>query len=146
MNRTLTILLALGLLLLAMPGIAAVYKWVDKDGNVHFGNAPPPTSEPEKLSPGRPKPPTTSETPEAPQPEPPPPDQMTIDEVKSDGNTDEAAVKKAEYCERAQANLKLLLSGQRLRVKEGEEYHFMTDEERALRIDETQKQIQQFCN
>ena len=36
------LLLALALLLAAAPGWAAVYKWVDQDGKVHYSDQPPP--------------------------------------------------------------------------------------------------------
>ena len=35
-------LLTLGLLLVALPASAALYKWVDQDGKVHYSDQPPP--------------------------------------------------------------------------------------------------------
>lgn len=146
MTRMTFLFIAFVLMATALPGHAAVYKWTDPDGKVHYGHAPPPGMTSEKLSPGHPG-----------TPAPPPPD-MPSDTASGEAGATTTAPpeessdaprskdgKDAEYCARAQENLKLLLSGQRLRIKQGDEYHFITDEERARHLDETQKQIQRFC-
>ena len=138
-----------GSLLLALSATASaasqVYKWVDAQGNTHFGAQPPQGQESTPINTNVPKAPAP-----APTPAPPPgsafddPAQKAIDEkVKK-----EVAAKEEErvkYCEAVRTNLSQLQNNPRLMVEVDGEKRRFTEEERQTRIAEDQKAIADTC-
>lgn len=140
-----------GSLLLALSATASasqVYKWVDAQGNTHFGAQPPQGQEATPISTGvAPSKPATP----APAPLPLPgtavedPAQKAIDEkVKQ-----EIAVKEAErakYCEAVRTHLSQLQNNPRLMIEVDGEKRRFTEEERQAKIAEDQKSIAETCS
>lgn len=65
-------------------------------------------------------------------------------EQDTDRNQDIARIN-SENCERAKANLHLLSSSTRIRLKEGDEYRVIPEEERREKMDLAQEQIDTYC-
>jgi type IV secretory pathway VirB10-like protein len=62
-------LLTLALLMVALPAAAAMYKWVDKDGKVHYSDQPPPDGAKQSGVVNAPMPSTSAPASAAPAPE-----------------------------------------------------------------------------
>jgi hypothetical protein len=139
-----------GSLLLALSATASasqVYKWVDAQGNTHFGNQPPQGQDATQVNTGvsQPKP----ATPPAPAPLPLPgteqdPAQKAIDEkVKQEVAAKE--VERKKYCEAVRTHLAQLQNNPRLMVEVDGEKRRFTEEERQAKIAEDQKSITDTC-
>ncbi|PTQ66553.1 DUF4124 domain-containing protein [Pseudomonas sp. GV071] len=138
-----------GSLLLALSATASasqVFKWVDAQGNTHFGAQPPQGQDATPINTGvaQPKP--------APQPLPTlptpgsadDPAQKAIDEkVKKEVAEREEQMKK--YCEGTRTNLAQLQNNPRLTAEVNGEMRRLTEEERQSRIAESQKGIAENC-
>lgn len=127
------VLLSMGLAISSHSTLAngAVYRWVDAEGSVHYGEHPPKgveaklikkgskkrrgkkNSEPETSDPG-----TTTST-------------GTADSSNVDTSATEARVKKnPEFCKRATANLKMLTEKARIRQRKANgEVHYLSEKE-----------------
>jgi len=138
---SLSIALSLGIAALAT---AATYKWVDKDGNVHYSQQAPADANYEKLNIKVPRSSGGAE-----------PDSSS-DNSASTGSSDSsssAVVKqetaKAEEqrrrnCEAAKKNLELYTVFRRVKDKNGNVVR-LDDNERAKRIDDSKAAIKEFC-
>lgn len=138
-----------GSLMLALSATASasqVFKWVDAQGNTHFGAQPPQGQDATPISTGvsQPKP--------APKPLPtlPPPGtvddpaQKAIDEkVKADVAAKEA--ERVKYCEAVRTHLSQLQNNPRLMVEINGEKRRFTEDERQTKIAEDQKSIADTC-
>ncbi len=132
---------------LAVP--AAMYKWVDDQGQVHYSQYPPRDREVETIAP--PPPPATpaaeaqrrlEET------------LRTLDETRKarEASRQKAAEEAAEAerirsnCEAARANLRRLTAGGRKKIvgEDGVAY-YMTEEEKRKKIQEARDQIDKYC-
>ena len=142
-------LILTGSLLLALSTTAMagqVYKWVDAQGNTHFGSQPPEGQQATSIN-------TNVATPKTPAPAAKPAaavaetdEQKAIDsKVKADVAKQEAERKK--YCETVRTNLSQLQNNPRIRVQEEgkDEVRRLTEEERQERISETKKAIAENC-
>ncbi|MES2818569.1 MAG: DUF4124 domain-containing protein [Pseudomonadota bacterium] len=137
-----------GSLLLAFSASAMasqVYKWVDAQGNTHFGSQPPQGQEatsintvaapPKPVAPAIPAPPVVEDAEQ----------KILDDKVKAEVATKEAERKK--YCENVRNNLAQLRNNPRVMV-EGEnegESRRLTEEERQTRIADSEKGIAENC-
>ncbi|MET1081344.1 MAG: DUF4124 domain-containing protein [Pseudomonas sp.] len=138
-----------GSLLLALSASAMasqVYKWVDAQGNTHFGAQPPQGQAATEIN-------TVIAPPKAPAAAPATPaagvgaddpEQKALDEkVKK-----EVAIKEVErkkYCENVRGNLAQLRNNPRVQVEDKGETRRLTEEERQARIAESEKGIAEKC-
>ena len=142
-------LILTGSLLLALSTTAMagqVYKWVDAQGNTHFGSQPPEGQQATSIN-------TNVATPKTPAPAAKPAaavaetdEQKAIDsKVKADVAKQEAERK--QYCETVRTNLSQLQNNPRIRVQEEgkDEVRRLTEEERQGRISEAEKAIAETC-
>jgi hypothetical protein len=142
-----------GSLLLALSATASasqVFKWVDAQGNTHFGAQPPQGQDSTPISTGVAQPKLAAPaTPPAPLPLPGTPaedaTQKAINEkVKKEVAEREEQIKK--YCEVTRTNLAQLQNNPRLTTEVNGEVRRMTEEERQSKIAENQKGITENCN
>jgi hypothetical protein len=150
---TKALLCALGLAFAAL-ALAQQYKWVDQDGKVRYGDTPPPGVQATPLKPAVSAPAapraaakkdsgTTELSPEAAfrkrQQE-----RQEKEEKAAKERTDAEA--KRVNCERSQASLRSLQSGQRITTTNAAgERVFIDDEERAKEIERTQRAVNDWC-
>ena len=143
MTRTTAIiplLSALPLLLFTAGASAAVYKWVDEQGTVHFGDRPPHyQAKPLKVRPAS-LPSSTG----AAAAEPPAGDQAK--EVS--GETEEQKnPERSEYCRRAQEDLKRYEAADRLAREDAEGNQVILDDaQREELLESLRQRIQKWCN
>jgi len=141
-----------GSLLLALSATASasqVYKWVDAQGNTHFGAQPPQGQEATSVNTGvAPPKPAAAPAPLPTLPKPgavDDPAQKAIDEkVKKEVADNEE--KRAKYCEVTRTNLAQLQNNPRLTTEENGQVRRLTEEERQAKIAESQKGIADNCN
>ncbi|WP_068829611.1 DUF4124 domain-containing protein [Pseudomonas sp. BMS12] len=122
-----------------------IYKWVDAQGNVHFGSQPPEGQQAAEVNPNISQPKLSVEQPApssaAPTAEP---EQKAIDEkVKKEVAEQEAERRK--YCEAVRTNLSQLENNPRVRVEDKGELRRLTEEERQAQIAESKKLISENC-
>ncbi len=135
--------LALALALVVVPAKAAMYKWVDEQGNVHYTQSRPTGVEAREIK--APSPAPASAPAEEPSPDeeaeenlpPPPPPTADLEEERRN-----QAIRK-ENCENARKNLEIYTRHRRILV-DGE-VMVLSDDERARRLKEAQEHIKQFC-
>lgn len=141
------LILACSVLLTLSTGATAgqIYKWVDAQGNVHFGSQPPEGQEAATVNPN------ISQPKADPRPQSIEPDtsgddkQKAIDQkVKQDVTEQEAELKK--YCETVRRNLAQLRNNPRVQMEEKGEVRRLTEEERQAQITESQKAIADRCD
>lgn len=126
---------------------AQVYKWVDDNGNVHFGSEPPINVEAEKFSTKTARPqPSLTPTQEAPTAKAKqPPSQAEIDEkVRRQVAKEQAQLQ--QECTLLRENLAQLKNNPRLLAEIDGETVRLTEEQRQERIRETEEQIKEFCD
>ncbi len=139
-------LLALGALLtgagLNTAIAAGVYKWVDAEGNVQYGEVPPGEYADQA---------SRVETPKAPPPQP----QQAVEDGPEFAAEGEAVAGESEIerenreiarqnCAAAQRNLEIYQNNDRI-MSNGQEI-VLTSQERQRRIDEARQQIEEACN
>ncbi|MFE8072802.1 DUF4124 domain-containing protein [Marinobacteraceae bacterium S3BR75-40.1] len=143
-------LLALAMLLgLTLPGLSwsgSVYKWVDENGVVHYGDQQPHGKQSEKM---RVRTTTGGPSPSASATEPPQPDQEA-ETPKSNDNGNQAADEKSpqkneEACQQARKNLEIIQNNARIRIEENGEKRYLTPEEIEQKKQEMQKIIDEAC-
>lgn len=140
MARSSFYIAAIGLLLVFTSGLhAATYKCTDASGNTQYTAVPPKGADCQSLSMRGNAPAKATEKPETPAPK-----QTKKTEYKPASNEDIARIND-ENCERARANLKLLSSSTRIRLKEGDEYRVIPEEERQQKIGLAQEQVDTYC-
>ena len=147
--RTLNARFLMGLLVLFFSSAisaAPIYKWVDKNGTVHFGSEPPTHIEVEKISTKAAKP--------QPLPEPQPshnsvenkvPSQEEIDkQVRKQVAEEQAALNK--QCTEMRTRLSQLKNNPRLLAEIDGTITRLTEEQRQERIQELEQKIKEFCD
>jgi hypothetical protein len=105
-----------------------VYKWVDKDGVVHYGQQPPPEAQAEAIEVQK-----GYSTP-------------ADDEVKEGTEAEKEAARNAAYCKTATENFDALKSSREITHKD--QYgtvHTLTAEERAVESDRAKAAMDKFC-
>lgn len=136
--------------LVALSGVATaeVYRWVDEQGNVQFGDQPTQQSDAEtvKLPASRPPDPQTMERMEN--------QKRYLDARQTDREKDVEQKKKDEAraqeyataCEQSKQRLATLDGGTRVYVEKDGERRYLSDEERAQEIESTKKKIDEYCS
>jgi len=160
MNRLLVMLLAIAF---AGTASAQLYKWVDNNGRVQYGDTPP--GDASKVTRLRPAPAGSAPAPAAPAATS---ETAAKDKDKDKALTPEQAFKKRQQerqeaeqkaekeraeadqkragCENAQAGLRQLQSGQRVAtVNSAGERVFIDDNERARQVQRAQKSVDDWC-
>ncbi len=161
--RSLLAALLAGALLAAPSAFAQQYKWVEKDGKVRYGDTPPPGVKATPLKGAGPAPapaaaPAAADKAAA---KAAPKGPMTAAEQeqafrKRQIDADKAAEKaaqegklaaqKADQCQRAQANLRLYESGERIRrTTASGEITYLEDADRAQEISKTRQMVRDLC-
>ena len=133
------------ILLIQSPSHAEVYKWVDEEGQVHYGEQPGnPDAETVPIRTNETTTPRTMNKDE-------------VDIVKSDIEAKDKKKKEAEeqkkinrdkrkWCNEARSDLQAISSRGRLReINEKGEYIVMTEEQRQQRIAAAKKKEREFC-
>lgn len=125
---------------------AGIKKWVDENGNVFYGDTPPPSAQSQTIktnkapsNPGKPLPRlSTSSSPAASKPS----DNSSQADVESTLEPEQAK----EACETARKDLAVIEKSARiqLRSKDGS-LRYMTKEEIATRLERSKNDIERFC-
>lgn len=149
MHHPSRVLLSALLLGWSLAAPAAMYKWVDDQGQVHYSQYPPKDREAQAIAP--PPPPAT---PAAEAQKKLEETLRSLDETRKarEESAQKAADEAAEAerirgnCEAARANLERLTTGGRKKIvgEDGVAY-YMTEEERQKRIQEARDQIDKYC-
>jgi hypothetical protein len=132
--------------------LAQQYKWVDQNGRIQYGDAPPPGVQAQRL-----KPPPSGAAPAARKDDkgkglsPEAAFRKRQEDAEKDRQKQEqeelAATAKRENCTRAQEQLRQLESGQRIaRVDAKGERYFMDDAQIQQELARTRQIVQQSCN
>lgn len=140
-NSRFALPLLTALLLLAVPVQAAMYKWTDADGNIHYTQSPPPAG-------------VESKTMKAPPPAPTPaPSQKADKGEQGKGEAKDEADKPVETprdeqikrnCEAARRNLSIYTNNRRVMNEKGE-IEVMDEKVRQAKIKQTEEQIKEYC-
>ncbi len=138
--------LVLSLIMLA-PANAAMYKWLDENGNVVYSQQPPDEGPYETIK-AKKSPPASRST-------PPPASSFTAEVQKDeeerelDRKVEQEAAKdaqlRADNCKAAKHNLETYTVYRRIKNDEGEIIR-LDDNERAKRIQEAKDAIKEFCD
>jgi hypothetical protein len=141
---------AMLLLATASQAIAAMYKWVDEDGNVHYSQQPPPGASRERVAPP-PPPPTGAGAPsERLQQQLDALDERKAQEQEAASERAERTLSAAERsarCQQARNTLATLQSRGRVRMRDAQGVYTRLDEtERQAAIERAQQQIAEFCD
>lgn len=115
---------------------AAMYKWTDEQGNVHYTQTPPPDREVQKILAPRP----VDTPPEANQPAA---DKPAAGATPRPPSEEDIRIKK-QNCETARSNLDIYQNAPRIRNEDGSITGW-TEKERAEKIKESQEQIKKYC-
>ena len=151
-----TVLISLVLMMFATAAAAQLYKWVDKDGKVRYGDTPPPgvKATPLKGPSGAAAAPSTATKGEKDKGEKLSPEaafrkrqeEAAKDQEKQAKSQQEAAAKQ-ENCARAQEALRSLESGQRLaRIDAKGERYYLEDADVARETAKARQAMQQACS
>ena len=148
MNKGLLQTVLLLLIVAAQPVAAGVYKWVDENGQVHYGERPPATNQAKRM---------TLEG--APPPDPEAAERRERRELEDKTWKEERAKRKEEQararedaelrkrnCATARDNLNRYTIGGRIyRTDENGERYYVDDEERASQRQKAQAQVDEWC-
>lgn len=145
--RTLSAMLCSGMLLfgLASAQASTIYKWVDSQGQLHFGSQPPAGQDSERLTTRSwaPAPPAETET-QTDTAVPESKSQQEIDrEVKRQVAREQEELR--EYCLNMRTRLAQLKNNPRLMAEIDGQNVRLSEEERQQRILEAEQQIGEFC-
>lgn len=142
---------------------AGVYKWVDKDGKVRYGDTPPPGVKATPLRTPKGPPPPSAEAKKDPaakdaaakkDDKPLTPEQAFQKRQKERAEAEQKAEKeraeadaKRENCASARSQLNTIQSGQRMTTTNAAgERSFMDEEQRARALQQAQKAVADWCN
>jgi len=145
-------------LALATAASAQLYRWVDKDGRVHYTSTPPPAGAQARTLPGGAAADAAapaadkadSNTPLTPSEQEQAFRKRRLEEQKAQEKAAASAQEQAakqENCNRARETLATLQSGQRIRRTnaQGEQY-YLDDSARESEIQSAQRAVQDWCN
>lgn len=123
-----------------------IYKWVDAQGNVHFGAQPPEGQKAAEVNPNisQPKPPAAQPSTTEAKAETQDAEQKQLDQqARKDVAKNEAERK--SYCDHTRKDLAQLRANPRLRIEENGEMRRLTEEERQERISKSEASIKENC-
>ncbi|MGH1471392.1 MAG: DUF4124 domain-containing protein [Cellvibrionaceae bacterium] len=123
------------------------YKWTDAEGVTHYSAQRPNNTDSEAVSikGGRTVTENSTDTKASQTENKPKPAGSVKEEDLAPGETVEVFEKDLERCKAAKDNLKLLQTSPRIRTNNDGEVKFMSDDERATRINESQQAIEESC-
>ncbi len=129
---------------------AAMYKWIDENGVTQYTQYPPPDRNAEVVAP----PPPPAEDPQEARKKLDTLMQSQDEQDKAaataegeQATTAEQAKLREQNCQNARSNLEKLTTGGRKRVIGADGVAtYLTEEDRQKRLDEAQKQIEEFCD
>jgi hypothetical protein len=151
MKKNLVMILALAF---SAAASAQTYKWVEKDGKVRYGDTPPAGTNATPLkAPSGATPAPSPAAPEGKKEQPLSPEaafrkrQLERDEQEQKAAKErELGEQKRANCERSQASLRQLQSGQRITsVNASGERVYIDDDQRTREIDRAQKAVSEWC-
>lgn len=132
----------------ALPVAAQLYKWVDKDGKVHYSDTPPLKQESKTIATPPPGPVNAT----------PPKSAVAVDKeldkgrkaaaeaAKKSEDTAKAAAQKEENCNRAKANLQTFTNSGRIRkFNEKGEQAFLDDKELEAGREKARRDVDEAC-
>ena len=147
MRKALFFVFAAALGALSASASAQLYKWIDQDGKVRYGDVPPPGAQVQRLKP----PPGAAPAP-APSAAAKPADKgekagkRPEEAQKDQAQAEKEAEAKRENCARAQETLRTLESGQRIaRVDAKGERYYLEDAQIAQEVTKARQSVQQWC-
>lgn len=118
------------------------YKWTDEKGQVHYGQRPPLNTEIEvikaKTAQAAPTEPASQGNTEA----KPAPKSETKPETKPE---QQLAIQDPKICQQAKETAEALKAYARIKIKEGNEYRYLTPEEHAQKLKDAQAAISASC-
>lgn len=136
-----------GSLLLALSTSAMagqIYKWVDAQGNTHFGAQPPEGQQAAEVNPNISQPKIA-----APQPAKLDDSKKDTEQEKLDQDARAAAAKQEKerktFCEETRKDLAQIKANPRLRIEEKGEVRRLTEDERQERIAKSEASIKEHC-
>lgn len=139
--------------LLGGTAVAGMYKWVDKEGNVHYSQVRPSEQESQKIAP---PPPVPDQQPKKREQSSDSATGTRDGETTAQGKTDEETGQQAPFDEEQQAelykkncdiateNMSIYKNSHRIRTPEGEVVR-LSDEMRAAKIKEAQEAMDKYC-
>lgn len=139
-------ILACSVLLALSTGATAgqIYKWVDGQGNVHFGSQPPEGQDAASVNPNISQPKVAAPAPPTLKTEKQDEEQEKLDQqARSQAAEREEELK--VYCERIRKDLAQMKASPRVRVEENGELRRLTEEERQERITKSEASIKENC-
>ena len=139
-------ILACSVLLALSTGATAgqIYKWVDGQGNVHFGSQPPEGQDAAAVNPNISQPKVAAPAPPTLKTEKQDEEQEKLDQqARSQAAEREEELK--VYCERIRKDLAQMKASPRVRVEENGELRRLTEEERQERITKSEASIKENC-
>lgn len=137
----------LALFLSSAVNAAAIYKWVDSNGTVHFGSEPPANTAVEKISTkvAKPQPLPEASASQKINAKSEAPSQEEIDkQVRKQVALEQEELKK--QCTLLRTRLSQLKNNPRLLTEIDGETVRLSEEQRQERITETEEKIKEFCN
>lgn len=148
-NKITLFCLMLVLIIVSGQATAKVYKWVDKNGGIHYSQHPPPNGPAEEIEKNYAR--------EASDPEKIQQErrekreefnkrhQERLDKKKTARQNKKDKEKLRQACNKARAKLKNLMTDRQVRKKVGDTYTMMTDEQRKKDIAELKKKLSEQC-
>lgn len=146
--RTLVVFLLL-LLLASAPAGAAIYKWTDANGNVEYGQSPPPGAKAELIH-GAPAPKSAPGEVKSPQQRLKELEDKQAADKKSQAESDkkqQEAAQRKRNCENARKNIERLnnMSNRRVLMPDGT-YQRLDDKQKQQMMDTNRQAIKDFCD
>lgn len=151
----------------ALPALAQIYSWTDKDGRVHFSDTPPPAGEVKVIKGAAPRSPAPPAEPaqssgadgsaDAQQASRPPTlaereqafRERRAAEAEAQAKAEDESAREAErqrFCEQARNQLAALQSGQRVsRFNAAGEREYLDDAARSAEVARLQQQVAEHC-
>ena len=119
-----------------------IHKWVDENGNIFYGDTPPPETKSESVAvqpaPSNPGTPLPRLSPEQPGSEPSDESRADADAL-SDGQAQ-------SICEKAQNDLQVIMSSDKIMLQQPDgSSRYLSDEEIAQRRSSSQSQVDLYC-
>jgi hypothetical protein len=132
---TMKVLIILSVLFSASLSASGIHKWVDSEGNTHYGDAPPVSSKTEQVrvqavpsDPGKTLP------------------RLAKDKQDKAGGSEEPADQAAIACQQAREDQAIINSSSRIQAKSADgSLRYMTTVEIANRKEKSEADIEQFC-
>lgn len=148
MNR-ITLLLLTTVALASQSVSAGMYKWRDESGQIHYTQTPPPAgTDTREIEPEKP-PPNAGQPNQRLQQEMEAYEDRRMERKESDASEarkEREAQTRRQNCEISQQSLTQLTSRGRVKLKEGDEYRILPEEERQELIREARENIDRYCN